>query len=156
MGWTGYERRAASQLTLNWLDGDSSCGVGTVSQIVRRQRRPPPLEPLDRLGAVERDGLELEDEGRVVPCDGALVDGFVCVEVLAPLLLLPVPVDGLVCAGATASDGLVLVLPLLVFGPEPVTPVEPLGRVEPCPGVDGFCWVTVCPLRLLDGGSATR
>jgi hypothetical protein len=120
---------------------------------VRRQRRPPPLEPLDRLGADERDGLELEDDGRVVPCDGALVDGFVCVDVLAPLL--PVPVDGFVWAGATASEGFEL-LPALVFGPEPVTPVEPLGRVEPWPGVDGFCLVTVCPLRVLDGGSATR
>ena len=46
--------------------------------------------------------------------------------------------------------------PLLVFGPAPVTPVEPLGRVEPWPGVTGFCCVTVWPLRLLDGGSATR
>ena len=79
-------------------------------------RRPPPLEPLERLGADERDGDEDEDDGRVTPCDGALgrtvvelpdpllVDGFVWVdepELLDPdeaPLELPAPVDG-----ATAS-----------------------------------------------------
>jgi hypothetical protein len=125
-------------------------------------RRPPPLDPLDRLGADELDGRDVDEDGRVVPCEGVsgrvvvwlppvLVDGLVWVDVLAPLLLEPV--DGLLCDGATASDGLVL---LPVLGPEPVTPVDPLGRVEPCPGVDGRCWVTVWPLRLLEGGSATR
>jgi hypothetical protein len=57
------------------------------------QRRPPPLEPLERLGADDRAGLELDDEGRVAPCEGALTDGRVWVEVLLPLLLEPL--DGL-------------------------------------------------------------
>jgi hypothetical protein len=89
----------------------------------------------------------VDEDGRVVPCDGV----FGRVVVWLP----PVPVDGLAWAGASASDGFVLLEPL-VFGPDPVTPVEPLGLVDPCPGVDGRCCVTVWPLRLLDGGSATR
>ena len=61
----------------------------------RPHRRPPPLDPLDRLGADERDGDELDDDGRVEPCDGTLgaeteppllVDGRVWVDPLLPLL----------------------------------------------------------------------
>ena len=77
-------------------------------------RRPPPLEPLDRLGAEERDGDELDDDGRVVPCEGArgwvtvepllpLLDGWVWVDEPDPVLLpddeLPVPVDGATASG---------------------------------------------------------
>lgn len=124
-------------------------------------RRPPPLEPLDRLGAEERDGDELDDDGRVVPCDGALgrvvvelpapvlVDGLVWVEVLDPVLLpddeLPAPVEG---ATASGCDELLL-------GADPVAPDPALGRVAPWPGVVGR-WVTACPLRVWVGGSATR
>jgi hypothetical protein len=124
------QQRTDGKLSVNWPADTMSAWTEQIrgTSHVRHQRRPPRLDPLDRLGAEDRDGLELDDDGRVVPCDGALVEGFVCVDVFAPLL--PVPVDGLVWDGATASEGRVL-LPLLVFGPEPVTPVEPLGRVVP-------------------------
>jgi hypothetical protein len=57
------------------------------------QRRPPPLEPDDRLGADERDGEELDEDGRLAPCEGTLG-----AETLLPELLLPDPllVEGLV------------------------------------------------------------
>ena len=135
-----------------------------MTSTIVHHRRPPPLDPLDRLGADERDGDELDDDGLVAPCDGALgwviveppvpllVDGFVWVDVLEPVLLPdddplePVPVDG-----ATASPE-----PVDRLGADPVAPEPELGRVDPWPGVDGRCWVTVCPLRVWDGGSATR
>jgi hypothetical protein len=98
----------------------------------------------------------------VTPCDGALgrtvvelpdplpVDGFVWVD--EPELLepdeAPLPVDG-----ATAS---LLPAPELRLGADPVAPEPELGRTEPWPGVVGRCWVTVWPLPLRDGGSATR
>jgi hypothetical protein len=87
----------------------------------------------------------------VAPCDGALgrvvvelpvpllVDGLVWVEAPEPVLLPdddpldPVPVEG-----ATASPE-----PEVRLGAEPVAPDPELGRVDPWPGVDGFCWVTV-------------
>ena len=122
------------------------------------------LEPLERLGDDERDGDEVDDDGRLAPCDGALgrvvvelpvpvlVDGLVWVDVpvpvLLPVLLPEVPVDG-----ATAS---VSPAPEDRLGAEPVAPDPELGRVEPWPGVDGRCWVTVCPVRVCDGGLATR
>jgi len=55
----------------------------------RGQRRPPPLlDPLDRLGADERDGDDDDDEGRLAPWDGTLGAD---TELPDPLL-----VDGLV------------------------------------------------------------
>jgi hypothetical protein len=45
--------------------------------------------------------------------------------------------------------------PELRLGAEPVAPDPELGRVAPWPGVVGR-WVTVWPLRVRDGGSATR
>src|SRR5688500_217768 len=103
-------------------------------------RRPPPLEPLDRLGADERDGDELDDEGRVVPWDGTfglvvvelpapvLVEGWVWVFPPDPVLLpdeLPEPVDGATASGFEPEDRL---------GAEPVAPEPELGRVAPWPG----------------------
>jgi hypothetical protein len=70
----------------------------------RCQRRPPPLEPLDRLGADEREGDEIDVDGLLAPCDGTLGAD--------TELPVPVPVDGLVWeddplpeleAGAAAS-----------------------------------------------------
>ena len=88
----------------------------------------------------------------MAPCDGALgaetelpdpvlVDGFVWVDVREPVLLPddeddplePEPVDG-----TTASPE-----PEVRLGADPVAPEPELGRVEPWPGVVGFCWVTV-------------
>lgn len=63
-------------------------------------------------------------------------------------LELPAPVDG-----ATAS---LLPAPEPRLGADPVAPEPELGRTEPWPGVVGRCWVTVCPLLLREGGSATR
>lgn len=125
-------------------------------------RRPPPLEPLDRLGADERDGDELDDEGRVEPCEGAL--GLVVVELPAPVLVegwvwvfppdpvllpdeLPEPVDGATASGFEPEDRL---------GAEPVAPEPELGRTDPWPGVDGRCWVTVWPVLVWVGGFETR
>ena len=128
---------------------------------VLAHRRPPPLEPLERLGADERDGDELDDDGRVLPWEGAL--GWVIVELPEPLLVdglvwvdepLPVvlpddddplaPVDG-----ATAS-------PEVRPGADPVAPDPELGRAAPWPGVDGRCWVMDWPLRVCEGGLETR
>jgi hypothetical protein len=75
--------------------------------VLGHQRRPPPLDPLDRLGADDREGDDEDDDGRLAPCDGTLgavtalpepllVDGFVWVVLpLLPLLvvLLPLPLD---------------------------------------------------------------
>ena len=122
-------------------------------------RRPPPL---DRLGAEARDGDELEDDGRVVPCEGVsgrvvvelpapvLVDGFVWVEVFEPVLL-PVLLPDEPVDGATASES---PPPEVRLGADPVAPVPELGRAAPCPGVR--CWVTVWPDRVVVGGFATR
>src|SRR6476659_2142576 len=62
------------------------CSNPTASCRVTRRphRRPPPLDPLDRLGADERDGDELDDDGRVEPCDGTLG-----AETEPPLRVLP-------------------------------------------------------------------
>jgi hypothetical protein len=35
--------------------------------VLERQRRPPPLDPLDRLGAEDRDGEDEDDDGRLAP-----------------------------------------------------------------------------------------
>ena len=90
-------------------------------------RRPPPLEPLDRLGADERDGDELDDDGREAPWEPVLVDGLVWVDVFDPVLLpelLPdEPVDG---ATASLSPD-----PEVRLGADPVAPEPELGRVEP-------------------------
>lgn len=115
----------------------------------RGHRLPPLLDPLDLLGAVDREGDELDDDGRVEPCDGALgrvvvelpvpllVDGRVWVDEPLPLLLLPddeplEPVDGATTSGSREPDELRL-------GAEPVAPEPELGRTEPCPGVLGRC-----------------
>ena len=137
--------------------------MGSRVRVPEAHRRPPPLDPLDRLGADERDGEELEDDGREAPCEGVfglvvvelpglvLVDGLVWVEVLEPLLL-PVLLPDEPVAGATASSP----PPADRLGADPVAPVPELGRVEPWPGVDGRCWVTVCPDRVVLGGFETR
>ena len=64
-------------------------------------------------------------------------------------LPVPVPVDGL-----TASESPVLDPDRL--GADPVAPEPELGLEAPWPGVDGRCWVTVWPLLVRVGGSATR
>ena len=80
-----------------------------------RHLLPPPLEPLDRLGADERAGLDDDDDGRVAPCEPVLVEGRVWVDVLEPELEPePLLVDGFDCAGATASG---------LFDPEPLVPL---------------------------------
>ena len=77
---------------------------GPGAEVGACQRRPPPLDPLDRLGAEDRDGEDEDEDGRVLPWDGTLgavtrlpepllVDGFVCVELPLLPLLLPLPLD---------------------------------------------------------------
>jgi hypothetical protein len=123
--------------------------------IADAHRRPPPL---DRLGADGRDGDELDDDGRVVPCEGTLgrvvvelpapVDGWVWVFEPDPVLLpaeLPDPVDGATASGPDDDR----------LGADPVAPDPELGRVAPWPGVVGR-WVTAWPLRVWVGGFETR
>lgn len=137
--------------------------MGSRVRALGGHRRPPPLDPLDRLGADERDGDEVEDDGREAPCEGVLgrvvvelpapvlVDGFVWVDVFEPLLP-PVLLPDEPVAGATASSP----EPEDRLGAEPVAPLPELGRVEPWPGVDGRCWVTAWPALLVVGGFETR
>ena len=106
------------------------CGLRSGWHLVH-QRRPPLLEPLDRLGEETdgRDELDELDEGRLTPCDGLLLDRLVA----EPLELdEPELVDG--AAPVEEPELVDPELPELLYdGPAPVEPVAPdeLGRVEP-------------------------